>query len=90
MDAEERGRIDVFRAEVRARDRDRAPRHRPAEARAAPARAGGQPIHRAGDPLFLADYVLMGYGNRAIMAVPGEDERDWDFAKAHERRSSRP
>ena len=34
-------------------------------------------------PLFLADYVLMGYGTGAIMAVPGEDQRDWDFAKAH-------
>ena len=31
-------------------------------------------------PLFLADYVLMGYGTGAIMAVPGEDQRDWDFA----------
>jgi leucyl-tRNA synthetase len=35
-------------------------------------------------PLFLADYVLMGYGTGAIMAVPGEDQRDWDFAVAHE------
>jgi len=34
-------------------------------------------------PLFIADYVLMGYGTGAIMAVPGQDQRDWDFAKAH-------
>jgi len=34
-------------------------------------------------PVYLADYVLMGYGTGAIMAVPGEDQRDWDFAKAH-------
>ncbi|MFN8103403.1 MAG: leucine--tRNA ligase [Acidimicrobiia bacterium] len=34
-------------------------------------------------PLFLADYVLMGYGTGAVMAVPGEDQRDWDFATAH-------
>ncbi|GIT11906.1 MAG: hypothetical protein CM1200mP33_0920 [Chloroflexota bacterium] len=27
------------------------------------------------------DYVIMGYGNGAIMAVPGQDQRDWDFAK---------
>ncbi|MGD8383791.1 MAG: leucine--tRNA ligase [Lysobacterales bacterium] len=34
-------------------------------------------------PLYIADYVLMGYGTGAIMAVPGQDQRDWDFAKAH-------
>jgi leucyl-tRNA synthetase len=32
-------------------------------------------------PLFIADYVLMGYGTGAIMAVPGQDERDWEFAE---------
>jgi leucyl-tRNA synthetase len=31
-------------------------------------------------PVFTADYVLMGYGTGAIMAVPGQDQRDWDFA----------
>ena len=35
-------------------------------------------------PLYLADYVLMGYGTGAIMAVPAEDQRDWDFAKAYD------
>ncbi|MCP5024815.1 MAG: class I tRNA ligase family protein, partial [Actinomycetia bacterium] len=30
-------------------------------------------------PLYLADYVLTTYGTGAIMAVPGEDQRDWDF-----------
>jgi leucyl-tRNA synthetase len=35
-------------------------------------------------PLFLADYVLMGYGTGAIMAVPGQDQRDWDFAVSHD------
>jgi len=35
-------------------------------------------------PVYLADYVLMGYGTGAIMAVPGEDQRDWDFAKAYD------
>ena len=33
-------------------------------------------------PVFIADYVLMGYGAGAIMAVPAQDERDWDFATA--------
>ncbi|WP_308214626.1 leucine--tRNA ligase [[Mycobacterium] manitobense] len=31
-------------------------------------------------PIFIADYVLIGYGTGAIMAVPGGDQRDWDFA----------
>jgi leucyl-tRNA synthetase len=39
----------------------------------------GKPV-----PLYIADYVLMGYGTGAIMAVPGQDQRDWDFAKAHD------
>jgi leucyl-tRNA synthetase len=34
-------------------------------------------------PLYIADYVLMGYGTGAIMAVPGQDQRDWDFAISH-------
>ncbi|GJP27723.1 leucine--tRNA ligase [Mycobacterium marinum] len=39
--------------------------------------ATGQPV-----PIFIADYVLAGYGTGAIMAVPGHDQRDWDFARA--------
>ncbi len=39
--------------------------------------ATGEPI-----AVWTADYVLMGYGTGAIMAVPGQDQRDWDFAKA--------
>ena len=38
----------------------------------------GKPV-----PVYLADYVLMGYGTGAIMAVPAEDQRDWDFATAY-------
>jgi len=40
------------------------------------------PANGTGLPVFIADYVLMGYGTGAIMAVPGQDTRDWDFATA--------
>jgi leucyl-tRNA synthetase len=40
------------------------------------------PVNGAEIPVFVADYVLMGYGTGAIMAVPGQDQRDWDFAEA--------
>jgi leucyl-tRNA synthetase len=40
------------------------------------------PVNGASIPIFIADYVLMGYGTGAIMAVPGQDQRDWDFALA--------
>jgi leucyl-tRNA synthetase len=39
------------------------------------------PVNGQSIPVFVADYVLMGYGTGAIMAVPGQDQRDWDFAE---------
>ena len=39
------------------------------------------PVNDKEIPIFVSDYVLMGYGTGAIMAVPAHDERDWDFAK---------
>ena len=41
------------------------------------------PVNGAPIPVFTADYVLMGYGTGAIMAVPGGDQRDYDFAQAY-------
>jgi leucyl-tRNA synthetase len=47
---------------------------------------GAYAVNPANDeriPVFIADYVLMGYGTGAIMAVPGQDQRDWDFAEKY-------
>lgn len=48
---------------------------------------GGYAINPANGkqiPIWIADYVLMGYGFGAIMAVPAHDERDWEFAKKYQ------
>ncbi|MFO0844843.1 MAG: leucine--tRNA ligase [Gemmataceae bacterium] len=39
------------------------------------------PVNQAKIPIWIADYVLASYGTGAIMAVPGQDERDWEFAE---------
>jgi len=39
------------------------------------------PVNGKEIPIFISDYVLMGYGTGAIMAVPAHDTRDWEFAK---------
>ena len=41
------------------------------------------PVNGARVPIYIADYVLWGYGTGAIMAVPAHDERDFAFARAH-------
>jgi leucyl-tRNA synthetase len=40
------------------------------------------PVSGARLPVWVADYVLAGYGTGAVMAVPGHDQRDWEFARA--------
>jgi len=42
------------------------------------------PVNGEAIPIWIADYVLATYGTGAIMAVPGHDERDWEFAKTYE------
>jgi leucyl-tRNA synthetase len=82
-DARERSAVAAFRAEVaKESEIERLAADRPKRGLRLQARAVN-PFNAAEVPLFLADYVLMGYGTGAIMAVPGEDQRDWDFARAH-------
>jgi leucyl-tRNA synthetase len=38
----------------------------------------GEPV-----PIFAANFVLMGYGTGAVMAVPAHDQRDWEFAERY-------
>ena len=45
---------------------------------------GINPVNGAKVPVFVADYVLMGYGTGAIMAVPAHDERDYAFATKYD------
>jgi len=42
------------------------------------------PVNKELIPIWIADYVLAHYGTGAIMAVPGEDQRDWEFAKHYQ------
>lgn len=42
------------------------------------------PVNGGKVPIWIADYVLAGYGTGAIMAVPGHDQRDWEFAKQYD------
>ena len=42
------------------------------------------PVNGNRVPIFVADYVLTGYGTGAIMAVPAHDQRDWEFATTYD------
>ncbi|MBI2216542.1 MAG: leucine--tRNA ligase [Candidatus Rokubacteria bacterium] len=80
----ERAEVERFRAEVlRQSEIERLAEDRPKRGLRLSAKVVN-PFNGAEIPLFIADYVLMTYGTGAIMAVPGEDQRDWDFAKRHD------
>jgi leucyl-tRNA synthetase len=82
-DGAERAAVERFRAEVlRQSDVERTAEDRPKRGLRLTARVVN-PFNGVEIPLFIADYVLMTYGTGAIMAVPGEDQRDWDFAREH-------
>ncbi|MDR0432823.1 MAG: leucine--tRNA ligase [Bifidobacteriaceae bacterium] len=73
--------VDAYRAQARAKTQA----ERTAEGREKTGVFTGifatNPVNGKPIPVFTADYVLMGYGTGAIMAVPAEDERDWEFAE---------
>ena len=80
---DERTEVERFRVEVlKQSEQERVAEDRPKRGRRLSARVIN-PFNGRKIPLFVADYVLMIYGTGAIMAVPGEDQRDWEFAKAH-------
>jgi leucyl-tRNA synthetase len=82
-DEAERRTVAEFRTEVaRQSEIERLAADRPKRGLRLRARVVN-PFNGVEVPLFIADYVLMGYGTGAIMAVPGEDQRDWDFARQH-------
>jgi leucyl-tRNA synthetase len=82
-DDRERAAVTAFRGEVaRESEIERLAADRPKRGLRLSAKVVN-PFNNAEIPLFIANYVLMGYGTGAIMAVPGEDQRDWEFATQH-------
>jgi len=82
-ESHEQAEVKRFRAEVfKQSEQERVAEDRPKRGLRLSARVIN-PFNGREIPLFIADYVLMIYGTGAIMAVPGEDQRDWDFANTH-------
>ena len=81
--AGQRAAVAAYRAEVAARSE----RDRLAEGKEKTGVFTGayavNPVNDEKIPIWIADYVLMGYGTGAIMAVPAHDERDFEFARKH-------
>ena len=79
-----RAEVEAYRARTQAKDmvaRKKIEKHKTGVF------TGGyciNPVNGERVPVWIADYVLMGYGTGAIMAVPGHDERDFDFATTYE------
>ncbi|HUR50462.1 MAG TPA: leucine--tRNA ligase [Acidimicrobiales bacterium] len=81
---ERRAAVDAFRERVRsATDIERQSTEQTGRERGVDTGARAiNPFNGQSVPIYLADYVLPGYGTGAIMAVPAQDQRDWDFAQA--------
>ncbi len=81
---EQRAAFEAYREEIRkASDIDRMSTERP-KTGVFLGRHATNPVNGEQIPVYAADYVLADYGTGAIMAVPGQDQRDWDFAERFE------
>jgi leucyl-tRNA synthetase len=82
--ANRRGDVEAYRAAIGAKSE----RDRMAETKEKSGVFTGayaiNPVNQERIPIWIADYVLMGYGTGAIMAVPAHDERDYEFARKFE------
>lgn len=79
-DAAERDAVEAYRAEVAKRDLVERQKADKDKTGVFTGRYCINPTNGERIPIWIADYVLMGYGTGAIMAVPGHDERDFEFA----------
>ncbi len=79
--ASPREAVDAYRAETRGRTELERQADRKDKSGVFTGAFAVNPANGSRLPVFVADYVLMGYGTGAIMAVPGQDQRDWAFAE---------
>ena len=84
---DQRAEVEAFVAHVHRRRASSSAwrrRARSTSGASSPAPTCVNPFTGDAGPVYLADYVLATYGTGAIMAVPGQDQRDWDFATAYD------
>jgi leucyl-tRNA synthetase len=77
------GEVEAYVRRAPGPDRGRAPEHRAPRDGVFTGAYAINPVNGRPVPIFVADYVLMGYGTGAIMAVPAHDQRDFDFARRY-------
>jgi leucyl-tRNA synthetase len=78
-----RAAVDAYRADAAAKGDDERQDDSKAKTGVFTGAFATNPVTGKDIPVYIADYVLMGYGTGAIMAVPSGDQRDFDFARAY-------